>query len=183
MKTGNDFYRGKFKKMPGKYFHHEIDFDLSKQKPNTNILSKLSTPVYQLIEMLFDLKHVRNEKISCDLDVKRMPLGKISPKQIRKAMIVLGEISYKIEQNSSISQIRESSNKFYTLIPHGFGVKRPPIIDSIETVNEKNEMLENLLNMDLIYEFLDGNNGKCNPFDACYHKMNGSSFAFDCYCC
>lgn len=170
-KTGNYFGRGLFKKIPGKYFHHAIDFNLSKQTPNTAIPSKLSDPIYQLMQMLFDLKHVQNMKISCDLDVKQLPLGKISPEQIQDAMIVLSEISNKIKLNSSLAQMRNSSNKFYTLIPHGFGVKRPPIIDSIETVNEKNGMLEDLLNMNLIYEFFDGNNDKCNPLDACYYKM------------
>ncbi|XP_055300035.1 poly [ADP-ribose] polymerase-like [Sitodiplosis mosellana] len=172
-KTGNDFGNQGFIKKPGKYYHLEIEFDLSKQTPNTNIKSKLSDSVYQLMQMLFDLKRVENMITkTCDLDLKQMPLGKISANQIKAAMTVLGDISNKIEHSGSLAKLREASCQFYTLIPHGFGINRLTIIDSIETVNEKNELLESLLNTNLIYEFLDGNNDKCNPLDACYQKLH-----------
>lgn len=135
------------------------------------IPTKLSQPVYQLMQMLFDLKKIESMMVSCDLDLKQMPLGKISANQIRSAMTILKDISKLISRNGTLAKLREASNRFYTLIPHGFGVNRPPIIDSIQTVNDKNELLETLLNMELIYEFLDGDNGKCNALDACYKKL------------
>lgn len=170
-KTGNNFGNIRFIKRTGLYYHLDVEFGPSKQTLDTMIPSKLSSPVYQLIEMLFDLKQMESMMVSCDLDIKQMPLGKISATQIRSAMTVLKEISKLISKNGTLAKLRESANKFYTLIPHGFGVNRPPIIDSIQTVNEKNELLESLLNMELIFEFLGGNNDKCNPLDACYHKL------------
>lgn len=170
-KTGNNFGNLRFIKRAGHYFHLDIEFGPSKQTLDTMIPTKLSPPVYQLMQMLFDLKQMESMMVSCDLDLKQMPLGKIGANQIRSAMTVLKEISRLISRNGTLAKIREATNKFYTLIPHGFGVKRPTVIDSIRTVNEKNELLESLLNMELIYEFLDGNSGKCNPLDACYQKL------------
>lgn len=113
-----------------------------------------------------------NEMMSCDLDLKRMPLGQISVNQIYMALSVLKKISKLIEGNGTPSQLQQESNQFYTLIPHGFSIKRPPIIDSLDVVKEKNEMLQSLLNMGVIYGFLEGENGeKINPMDACFQKI------------
>lgn len=132
------------------------------------------------MQMLFDLKRIDDTMFGFDLDLKQMPLGKISSDQIRSAMQVLNRISWLIEHNGSTGQLQEQSNKFYTLIPHAFSVKSPAIIDSIETVNAKNEMLETLLHMELIYGFLDDEYGeKINPLDAYYNKLKNEIIAVD----
>lgn len=135
--------------------------------------TKLDAPVYDLMQMLFDIKKVENTMYQCDLDLNQMPLGKISANQIKMAMLTLQNIEGLIQQNAHIAELRGASNKFYTLIPHAFGINRPPIIDSIEAVSAKSEMLENILKMETIYSFLEGENGeKMHPLDACYRKLN-----------
>lgn len=188
-KTGHPFETLQFFKKPNKFYHLDIDFE-SVKKSKTLIQTKLSEPVYQLMEMLFDIKQMENMMIGCDLDLKQMPLGKISKKQIHLAMTTLKEISCLIQQSGTFGQLRETSNRFYTLIPHAFGVERPPVIDSLEVINAKNEMLESLLNMELIYGFLNEESGeKLNPLDACYQKLkaeiiqvekNGDMFKYLC---
>ncbi|XP_031638339.1 poly [ADP-ribose] polymerase-like [Contarinia nasturtii] len=179
-KTGNPFELKQFIKWPEKYYHLDIDFGINRKMPNTFVNSKLSLPVYQLMEMLFNINQMENMMLGCDVDLKQMPLGKISAQGIRSAMTVLRDIVQLIRQNDSYSQLREASNKFYTLIPHAFGIKRPPVINSIDVVNAKNEMLESLLNMELIYGFLEGENGeKTNPLDACYLKLKADIVAVD----
>lgn len=171
-KTGHSFGLTQFHKHPGKYYHLDVDLDVVKTLPKTFVKTKLSPAVYQLMEMLFDTKQMESMMIGCDLDLKQMPLGKISAKQIHVAMTTLKEISCLIQQNGTIGQLREASNRFYTLIPHALSVERPPVIDSIVDVNAKNEMLESLLNMELIYGFLNQSTGeKINPMDACYQKL------------
>lgn len=189
-KTGHQFETLQFFKKPNKFYHLDIDFETVK-KSKALIQTKLSGPVYQLMEMLFDTKQMENMMIGCDLDLKQMPLGKISKKQIQLAMTTLKEISCLIQQSGTFGQLREASNRFYTLIPHAFGVERPPVIDSLEVVNAKNEMLESLLNMELIYGFLNGESGeKMNPLDACYQKLKAeiiqiekNSAIFEYLCC
>lgn len=174
-KTGNNFGNIDFFKHPNKYYHLDIEHGPSAQTilnqiPKTT-KTMLSPAVYDFIQMIFDVKQIENLINSCNLDLKQMPLGKISAKQINLAMTALQEISLLITGNGKLSQLREACNRFYTLIPHGFCANRPEIIDSIQTVTEKSEMLQSLLNLDLIYEYLDGNNGKINPFDAYYRRL------------
>lgn len=179
-KTGNKFGNIRFTKHPGKFFHLDIEFSPPKEVLETVIPTKLSPPVFQLMEMLFDLKQMEKQMLSCDLDLKQMPLGKISARQIRSAMTVLKDISKLISRNGSLAKLRDASNKFYTLIPHGFSVNRPTIIDSLQVVNAKNEMLESLLNMELIYEFLDSDNASAkNPLDNCYNRLKNEIVALD----
>lgn len=111
--------------------------------------------------------------MNCDLDLKRMPLGQLSSIQIHTAMHVLKKISKYITENGAPIKIQNASNEFYTLIPHGdFSVKRPPAIDSIEIIKAKNELLESLLNIGMIYSYLNETTGeKINPMDACYEKI------------
>lgn len=118
------------------------------------------------------MKHVNKIAMNCDLDLKRMPLGQISSIQIHAAMHVLKKISNYITGNGTQIELRNASNEFYTLVPHGFSVKRPPIIDSIDVVKAKTELLESLVNMGMIYGFLNQSTGeKINPMDACYEKI------------
>lgn len=158
--------------MCGKLYHLDIDFEIGKSIPKTFVNSKLSHPVQELMKIILDIRHMNKMVLSCEMDLKRMPLGKISTRQIHVAMQVLERISKLINQNGSFDELRNASNEFFTLIPHGFSIKRPPIIDSINVVKAKSELLESLLNMDVIYGFLEGKNGeKINPFDACYEKI------------
>lgn len=66
-----------------------------------------------------------------------MPLGKLSHKQLQHAYVTLNELSNIIDSDdkSKNSKIIETTNKFYTLIPHDFGVKKPQLIDSKEILN------------------------------------------------
>lgn len=179
-KTGNKFGARIFKKVANKFYHLNVEFCAKKKLPDTFVETKLSKPVYELMQMLFDLKRIDDTMFGFDLDLKQMPLGKISSAQIRSAMQVLNRISYLIQHNGTTGQLQEQSNKFYTLVPHAFSVKLPAIIDSIETVNVKNEMLETLLHMELIYGFLDEEHGeKINPLDAYYYKLKNAIVAVD----
>lgn len=66
-----------------------------------------------------------------------MPLGKLSHKQLQHAYVTLNELSNIIDSDDKIknSKVIEITNKFYTLIPHDFGIKTPQLIDSKEILN------------------------------------------------
>lgn len=174
-KTGNKFGLKVFQKLHNKFYHLDVEFEKPMKTQETLVPSKLDAPVYDLMQMLFDIRRMENMMCGIDLDLKQMPLGKIGAKQIKMAMTTLMNIGRLIQRNGSQHELREASSKFYTLIPHSFGVKPVPIIDTIKAVAEKNEMLESLLNMEVIYRFLDGENGEAmNPLDECYRKLNAS---------
>ena len=74
-------------------------------------------------------------------DIKKMPLGKLSKGQIAKGFEALEEIEAALKKKAPKSQLSTLTSKFYTLIPHSFGRKVPPTIDSAETVRAKMDML------------------------------------------
>lgn len=84
-----------------------------------------------------------------NLDIKKMPLGKLSKLQIAKGFEVLEEIEGAMNQKSKNSRLEELSSKFFTTIPHNFGRNRPPTINDKETVEKKKEMLMVLADIEL----------------------------------
>lgn len=64
-----------------------------------------------------------------------MPLGKLSRKQLQQAYVTLNELNSLIDScddKQKKDQVIITTNKFYTLIPHDFGIKTPQLIDSTE---------------------------------------------------
>lgn len=75
-----------------------------------------------------------------DIDVKKMPLGKLSKSQIAKGFEILEELEAVMEKKQSGS-CADISSKFYTAIPHDFGRQRPRAIDTREALQQKYDML------------------------------------------
>lgn len=70
-----------------------------------------------------------------------MPLGKLSHKQLQQAYSILNELNNLMNSNDEKTKkdkIIETTNQFYTLIPHDFGIKTPQLIDSKEILNVLN---------------------------------------------
>ena len=74
------------------------------------------------------------------IDLSKMPLGKLSRKQIESAYKILAEVQNLIkldnDQNESTSKntvqtkFLDASNRFFTLIPHDFGLNKPPLLNN-----------------------------------------------------
>ena len=60
--------------------------DLTKSK------SKLNKKVQELITMIFDIERMKKAMIEFDIDMSKMPMGKISKKQIEQAYGILNEV-------------------------------------------------------------------------------------------
>ena len=69
-----------------------------------------------------------------------MPLGKLSKAQIAKGFDVLEELEEAMKTKKQ-AQLNTLTSRFYTLIPHNFGRKRPPVIADEETLRQKKDML------------------------------------------
>lgn len=117
-RTGNYFGEKKFVKHAGKYYKMDIDYgeeaEVRKLTENS-IKSNLQTPVQDLIKLIFDVDMMKQMMLEFDLDMEKMPLGKLSSKQIRAAMSVLREISEIIQNGGTSGQFVEASNRFYTM--------------------------------------------------------------------
>ena len=84
-----------------------------------------------------------------------MILGKISKKQIEKAYGILTEVQNMIKNGDGTdSKFLDASNRFFTLIPHDFGLKTPPILNEPDYIKSKIEMLDSLLEIEVAYKLL-----------------------------
>ncbi|TRY92956.1 hypothetical protein DNTS_014833 [Danionella cerebrum] len=94
----------------------------------------------RLIRFIFDKDMFKEAMSSMNLDIKKMPLGKLSKQQIAKGFEALEEIEAAMQKGQR-NKLEELANKFFTIIPHNFGRTRPPIISDDSVLQSKKEML------------------------------------------
>jgi poly [ADP-ribose] polymerase len=120
-----------------------IDADAAKvQKATAKKFApcKLDKPVEQFMNLIFDEDMFKGAMASFDIDVKKMPLGQLSKSQVEKGFEVLEELEDAIKAKKA-KQVEQVTSRFYTVIPHAFGRRVPPLIDSLELLQKKFDML------------------------------------------
>ena len=104
--------------------------------------SKLDKATQQLIKLIFDHDMFNSTLKGYDIDVKKMPLGKLSKVQIAKGFEVLEDIEKELHKpHPNTTTLNNLSSKFYTVIPHDFGRKVPRTISGPELLQTKMDML------------------------------------------
>ncbi|CAL8090327.1 unnamed protein product [Calicophoron daubneyi] len=184
-KTGNNWKdRTNFQKKPHKFYEMELDYgeaeEKSKQVVNSQP-SKLHPALQSLIQFICDIESMKRAMVEFDLDLKKMPLGKLSRRQILEAYGILGNLSKMIDRaarkKTEVDQtmLLSESTRFFTLIPHDFGMKAPPLLDSRKAIKTKLQMLEDLLEIELAYNMLkERGKGNENPLDQHYKQLHTS---------
>lgn len=110
----------------------------------------LDPATQQLITNIFSKEMFEGSMALMNLDVKKMPLGKLSKQQIATGFEALEalEEALKAPEGSSHS-LEELSSRFYTVIPHNCGRRRPPLINTPELLRAKKDMLLVLADIEL----------------------------------
>ncbi|XP_014212183.1 poly [ADP-ribose] polymerase [Copidosoma floridanum] len=176
-KSGNSWLlRDKFVKVPGKLYPIDIDDGTTEDTLDlleSNVESKLKKPVQDLIRLIFDVNTMKKAMLEYEIDMDKMPLGKISKNQIQQAYTVLTDLLNLVKSGSTErAKFIEGSNKFYTFIPHNFGVNEPTIIETEKEIQTKSEMLESLLEMEIAYNLLHTKtDSEKNALDAHYELL------------
>lgn len=176
-KTKNDWYqRNNFVKYPGKMVLMDVSYD---DAPDLNkklkIPSKLPPQVQDLMSLIFNINDMKDVMLEYELDYDKMPLGKLSKRQIQEAYSILTKLQEHIEKAGDASKCVSFSNQFYTLVPHNFGNRNPPIIDNLKLLQEKREILDNLLEMEIAYSIMNTPaelEENVNSLDQFYEKLN-----------
>ena len=77
--------------------------------------------------MIFDIEQMKRTLIEFEIDTEKMPLGKLSRKQIETGYSILTEALGMLKTGSG-SEVKfiDCTNRFFTLIPHDFGLNSPP---------------------------------------------------------
>ncbi|XP_047244775.1 poly [ADP-ribose] polymerase 1 [Girardinichthys multiradiatus] len=177
-KTGNDWGTSNFTKYPNKFYPLEIDYGQDEEAvkrltASAGTKSKLDRPVQDLIKMIFDVESMKKAMVEFEIDLQKMPLGKLSKRQIQSAYALLTEVQQAVSASVPEAQILDLSNRFYTLIPHDFGMKKPPLLSNLDYVKAKVEMLDNLLDIEVAYSLLRGGaqDNEHDPIDINYEKL------------
>ena len=179
-KSGNRWKnRHDFKKVAGKFFPLDIDMGESNEELKKLSIkdskSKLDKAIQELVTLIFDIERMKSAMIELEIDLTKMPLGKLSKNQIETAYKILTEVQSMIKNSSgSESKFLDASNRFYTLIPHDFGMKTPPLLDNPDIVKNKIDMLDNMKEIDLAFNLLQTKDEKDkdkDPIDSHYEKL------------
>lgn len=110
----------------------------------------LDDPVQKLMQLIFNDRLFAATMMDMNYDNEKLPLGKLSKASIMRGFSTLKVLSAMIQTPGpylTSEDIENTSNLFYSLIPHAFGRQRPPIINSIDLVKKEIELLEALGDM------------------------------------
>eukprot|EP01004_Peranema_trichophorum_P001893 NODE_1246_length_2049_cov_43.662513_g1054_i0.p1 GENE.NODE_1246_length_2049_cov_43.662513_g1054_i0~~NODE_1246_length_2049_cov_43.662513_g1054_i0.p1 ORF type:complete len:503 (+),score=117.03 NODE_1246_length_2049_cov_43.662513_g1054_i0:366-1874(+) len=189
-KTHNNWAeRENFEKVAGKYFLMDMDYgddegaaataeDSTEGTSTTIPESKLPPQVQDIIKLITDTKMMTNSMSELEIDVKKMPLGKISKMQVKQGFEVLKKISEVIKGKAG--NLVQLSSDFYTIIPHDFGMRPPDVIRTEDVVRKKMDLLDMLADLEIASRLLAaGKNNKENPIDSNYAKLKTNMVPLD----
>lgn len=173
-KSGNDWEnRANFVKVPGRLYPLDLDYgeeDEAKLNIDLHIPSKLAKPVQDLIQLIFNVDNMKKVMLEFELDTEKMPLGKLSKAQLQNAYNVLTELQQLVESNAPNSRLIDASNRFFTFVPHSFGIDNVPIINDLDTIKKKIEMVDNLMELEVAYNLMKAT-GSNHSMDAYYDQL------------
>ncbi|XP_074645032.1 protein mono-ADP-ribosyltransferase PARP3-like [Tubulanus polymorphus] len=148
--------KGKYTLIEVEEVEDEEEVEVNKQyymsKDMTNVKPcSLDEPTQNLLKLILSTDMFKSAMADFNIDLKKMPLGKLSKAQIAKGYECLEEIE-DILNKTKKGNLTELSSRFYTLIPHDFGRQRPPVIGDLATVQSKYDMLAVLGDIEIAQE-------------------------------
>ncbi|XP_010124287.1 PREDICTED: poly [ADP-ribose] polymerase 3, partial [Chlamydotis macqueenii] len=102
----------------------------------------LDKATQDLVSLIFSSDMFRDAMQTMNIDVKKMPLGKLSKQQTARGFEALEELEAALqEQPPQAARLEDLSSLFYTIVPHNFGWAQPPPIDPPDLLRAKKDML------------------------------------------
>ncbi|KAJ3152126.1 Poly [ADP-ribose] polymerase 1 [Geranomyces michiganensis] len=154
-KSGHQFGDPDQTKVPGRMFlldmegdNGEADSTLEDVSRAADTPSKLAPEIQNLVKLIFDVQIMRNALREMEIDLRKMPLGKLSAGMITEAFTVLSEamdlVAGGAKDLATKTKIVQLSNHFFTVIPHDFGSSNAPLLDNSEIIRAKLDTLDTL---------------------------------------
>jgi poly [ADP-ribose] polymerase len=158
----------KFIPKSGKYFMSELTTNIESDNDDDDDDTKddtkddVKTPeledkrIIYLLDLISDVNMLKSSMKRLNIDTKKMPLGRISNKQIESAKTLLLELLKQVQDaeddkiDISTIDFNQISSKYYTLIPYSCGRRKPPIIDEEKIIEKYLELLEELKNIHMV---------------------------------
>ncbi len=129
-RAATDYYEGPSNQPSPDFVKLDMDYG-DTYLSDSLVISQLESKVQDL------LKYIRSFQ---DVD-SNLPLGRLSAINLEKARKVLDDIRSLIIEGGKDDQFLKASNRFYSLIPHNFGMRVPQVIDSTDLIARKFELL------------------------------------------
>lgn len=184
-KTGNRWgNRSNFAKMSGKYDLILTKVSTNTNKPAPNVKgepvcfspSKLDVDTQEFIRFIFDKDMFKESMAELDIDVDKMPLGALSEAQVQHAYDVLNQLEDEVNGRARQNALTELSSRYYTLIPHNFGRRRPPVINSQAMVQKEYDLVNVIGDIEKAQSIIKESDEKqaiqtVNPLDAKFDSL------------
>ncbi|XP_015913216.2 poly [ADP-ribose] polymerase 2 isoform X1 [Parasteatoda tepidariorum] len=137
--------------------------------------SRLANELLALMELICDTRRMEEFMKEMCYDSNKTPLGQLTSQQVKMGYAALNKIAVILQRGGSSNELVAACNDFYTKIPHNFGMKRPPIIRTSEELDQKQEMLEALINIRVAMKVMnDETDATAHPLDRYYKSLNCS---------
>ncbi len=128
---------------------------------------------------------IEQSVIQIGYDVKRLPLGQLSKETVLEGYKYLREIE-KVLNGKAKGDLSDLSAKFYTYIPHNFGMKHMSnfVIKTHESLKQKLDLIQNLIDIKIAHKLINPKapankkNAK-NPLDEKYDALKCELVALD----
>uniref|UniRef100_A0A8C6DHR4 Poly [ADP-ribose] polymerase n=1 Tax=Moschus moschiferus TaxID=68415 RepID=A0A8C6DHR4_MOSMO len=183
-KTKNNWEdREKFEKVPGKYDMLQMDYASNTQneeetkkeeslKSPLKLESQLDLRVQELIKLICNVQAMEEMMVEMKYDTKKAPLGKLTVAQIKAGYQSLKKIEDCIRAGQHGRALVEACNEFYTRIPHDFGLRTPPLIQTEEELSDKVQLLEALGDIEIAIKLVKTElQSPEHPLDQHYRKL------------
>ena len=149
------------------YIKIKIESKIKEEKTNDKIdmtEEGLEKPLADLIRLVFDLKTMNQHIIKIGYDSDKIPLGQLSSEVIKKGYQYLNQLEKIIGNNNdkkiNTKEIYDLSSKYFSIIPHNFGMYHMHnfVINSTERIKEENELLDSIKNIKIVSGILQQTN-------------------------
>lgn len=123
----------------------------------------LSPELQDLVRFLFNPDNMKSAMASQNYNYNKLPLGKLSKTTIEKGYLALKDLGEVIQDPDAAKDkyhgtlkdvFSDLSSKYYTIIPHDFGRKRPAPINTEDLLKAEVDLVEMLGNMRISNEVL-----------------------------
>ncbi|VDK67701.1 unnamed protein product [Anisakis simplex] len=125
------------------------------------------------------------------IDLDKMPLGRLSKRQIDDAYKVLSELqnvtfSCDTPTDATSDHYLDATNRFYTYVPQNFGMAAPPILNTKEKITEKSKLLDELAEIAIAYslmksDFVEDGDATKSQLDLYYEKLHAEMEVSDAF--
>ena len=161
-----------------------------KQEKNNDELDTnddgLEKPLANLIRLIFDLKSMNQQMMKIGYDSDKIPLGQLSPEVISQGYKFLKNLENIIgntndKKSINTKEIYDLSSKYFTIIPHNFGMNNMHkfVINSQERIKEENELLDSIKNIKIVSGILQQTNNNNKEKNEISLKEKLNEFKYD----